>query len=657
MSTAKKNFDYKAYIFIGIISLAPFVVMAVLRHFDLFQFIELKTLDGRQLLVHNAQQVSDQIALIAIDDKTEGEAGLGLRSSWPPDLYAALLVPLQAADTKAIGLVMWFNREWQDEQSFPSDKLFVPQYYSFRDPITHNSLPEVEAWSRLPHSLQAAQSSFSWFPLSPSDGIHRLAQLVAKDSTSSGDYLYSIEILMLCQTHGISPESIKLREGFWHGQFLELPLPTGTPLRIPINTHGRLLVRFVRDASAFQSTSYLDALEALDTNPAQFQRDFDGQLVLVGVTTANIPIASTPLGEMPALALRANLLNTLLNRDFLWQLSGAANLLYLFCLAICLTAAAILLYRFRCNTRWMVLTASGVFLLHIVFVIAMFVLADAWMEATASGLAIILAGVMNSLFLAHLRLRDFYFQLQSTQDQLVQSEKQAVFGVMSARVRHEVRNALNVIRGPAEIIRTNFQRQDPMNLRNQPEEIVDKMDEIIGWVMKLDEMIDNELSFFQNSALNLQLQPLEPILLAAQKMIQPLIDENQIQVTLNWQSKMPSIPLDADKMRVVFTNLIKNACQAMPRGGRLAVDVKFSPPTNPTAAMSKAIMVIIADTGSGIPAAELQRIFEPFHTTKPRGLGLGLVNVKNIVEQHGGWVHVESKLGVGTTFFIELPYQ
>ena len=84
--------------------------------------------------------------------------------------------------------------------------------------------------------------------------------------------------------------------------------------------------------------------------------------------------------------------------------------------------------------------------------------------------------------------------------------------------------------------------------------------------MKLDEMIENEFRFFQNSELNLQSQALEPILFAAQNMIQPLIDENQIQVTLNWPSKMPSIPLDADKMRVVFTNLMKNACQAMPKG-------------------------------------------------------------------------------------------
>ena len=63
------------------------------------------------------------------------------------------------------------------------------------------------------------------------------------------------------------------------------------------------------------------------------------------------------------------------------------------------------------------------------------------------------------------------------------------------------------------------------------------------------------------------------------------------------------------------------------------------------------------DTGVGIPTHEQDGIFEPFHTTKPRGLGLGLVNVKNIVERHDGTVYVKSKVGVGTTFFIELPYQ
>ena len=131
-------------------------------------------------------------------------------------------------------------------------------------------------------------------------------------------------------------------------------------------------------------------------------------------------------------------------------------------------------------------------------------------------------------------------------------------------------------------------------------------------------------------------------------MVQPVIDENQIEVRLSLPPEIPPLLLDGDKMRIVFTNLIKNACQAMPSGGLLEVVVEV------LTFQQNQVTVIIRDTGAGIPADELYRIFEPFYTTKPRGLGLGLVNVKNIVEGHGGTVRVESEVGVGTTFFVRL---
>jgi signal transduction histidine kinase len=283
---------------------------------------------------------------------------------------------------------------------------------------------------------------------------------------------------------------------------------------------------------------------------------------------------------------------------------------------------------------------------------------DVWMEASASSLALILFGVVDSLFLGHLRLRHLLWRLQTTQDQLVRTEKEAVFGVMSARVRHELRNVLNLIRAPAEMIRKNFQKQDPLGLREHPEEIISEMDAIIGWVTKLDEMLENELSFFQKARLNLQRQDMEPIIRSAREMMQPLIDERRIQVQLDSPEKTPALPLDADKMRFVFANLIKNACQAMSPGGKLEIRVEphsHYPPLAKGGASPEGITVIVRDTGTGIPADQLNRIFEPFYTTKPRGLGLGLVNVKNIVEGHGGNIRVESKVGIGTTFFIELP--
>ena len=281
----------------------------------------------------------------------------------------------------------------------------------------------------------------------------------------------------------------------------------------------------------------------------------------------------------------------------------------------------------------------------------MFVFFNIWVEVTASSLALILFGVIDSLFLGHLRLRHLLWQLQTAQDGLVKAEKEAVFGVMSARVRHELRNVLNLIRAPAEMLRNNFQKQDPLGLREHPEDIISEMNAIIGWVTKLDEMLENELSFFQKARLNLQRQDLEPIIISAREMNQPLIDEKRIQVQLELPEKTPALTLDADKMRFVFANLIKNACQAMSPEGTLEITVE----TCRGASLPDGITVIVKDTGTGIPADQLDRIFEPFYTTKPRGLGLGLVNVKNIVEGHGGKVRAESKVGIGTTFFIELP--
>ena len=639
----------KAYLLIAFVSLLPFMVMGFFREFELFEFFELQTLDGRlRLPSTHSRQISPQISLIQIDAQSEEDIQ---PLPWHLDIYASLLNALQEANPRAISLIAWFNREWE-EQRLPGEKLFVIQpYSSVNNAGNRHAFPEVTNWNHLPRSLEKAQgSSFSEFSLNRSDGIYRSAQLVVKHGAEN-DYRYSIEMLILCQIYGVPATSIKVQEEFWRGKFLELTLPSVAPLRIPIDLQGRLFIRFVGGTSAFQHTSFVNALDQYEEDTPEFRRKFEGRSVLIGITTASAPQASTPFGKMSALALRANLLNSLLNQDFIWRLSGKANLLYLTCLAIVSTIVAILIYRTGHSYRSMLLIAGGMLFLHFLFVFAMFVLFNIWIELTASSLALILCGVASSLFLAHFRLRQLFSQLQTTRQELVRAEKGAVFGVMSARVRHELRNALNLVRAPAEMIRNNFQKHDPLNLREHPEEIIGEMDGIIGWVTKLDEMIENELSFFQNTQLNLQQQEFKPILRFALEMVEPLVAEKQIKVQLDFPSEIPKLSVDADKMRIVFANLIKNACQAMTKGGELEIAIETPHTTSPQTVTT----VLIRDTGAGIPVDELDRIFEPFHTTKPRGLGLGLVNVKNIVEGHGGEVRVESVVGIGTTFFIQLP--
>ena len=640
----------KVYLLIASVSLLPFLVTGLLREFELFEFIELQTLDGRlRLPSTHSRQVSPNISLIQIDAQSEEVLG---PLPWRPHIYASLLRNLQKANPKAIGLIAWFNREW-GAQRLPGEKLFVIQPYSpVNNAANRRAIPEVANWNDLPHSLRHAQggSSFSEFSLNRSDGIYRSAQLVVKHGAEN-DYRYSLEMLILCQIHGVPATSIKVKEGFLLGKFLQLTLPSGAPIRIPIDLQGRLFLRFVGDTSEFQHTSFDKALDQSDAEIPEFRRKFVGQSVLIGITTASAPQASTPIGKMSALALRANLLNTLLNQDFIWRLSGKANLLYLACFGIAAAIAAIFIYRTGHSYRFMLLIASGFLLLHLLSVFAMIVLFNIWIELTATSLALILCGVASSLFLAHFRLRQLFTQLQSTRADLIRAEKEAVFGVMSARVRHELRNALNLVRAPAEMIRNNFLKHDPLNLRERPEEIIGEMDGIIDHVTKLDGMIENELGFFQNTQLNIQQQELEPILNSALKMVEPLIAEKQIKVQLDFPSETPKVSVDIDKMRIVFANLIKNACQAMAMGGELEISIETLYKTTSHAATC----VLVKDTGAGIPVDELERIFEPFYTKKPRGLGLGLVNVKNIVEGHGGEVRVESVVGGGTTFFVQLP--
>ena len=635
----------KVYLLIGIVSLLPFIVVGFLRDLNTFEFIELKTLDSRlQWTVPRSLQVSPQIALITIDDKSEQVLGL----PWRSHIYAALINSLQQTDPQAIGLVAWFNSEWEDEKRIPGKKLFVIRPYPVPETVDRHALPKVTDWRTLPYSLTQAQGwGFSYFPLSDSDGISRSAQLVVEDLTTD-TYRYSFAMSILCQTYGVFPTSIKVRERFWTGKYLEFNSPTEGRVRIPIDSQGQLFIRFAGDAEMFQSVSFFDALSMSENEIDRFHQTFNKKCILIGITTAGVNKRATPLGELSALALRANLFNGLLNRDFVWQLSRGGNLLYIVCLAILSAAGTMLIYRSGHTYRSVLLFGGGLILCHLLFVGAMFVLFDLWVEVTGSTLALLLSGVISTLLLAHLRLRHLLQQLQTTQDQLVRSEKEAVFGVMSARVRHELRNALNLIRAPAEMIRVNFQKQDPLKLREQPEEIVGEMDQIIGWVTKLDEMIEDEFSFFQDSHMDFQHQTFEPILKSAVEMVQPVIDENQVEVQLNLPPEIPPLLLDADKIRIVFTNLIKNACQAMPSGGTLDIVVEVSTPQRDR------ITVIIKDTGAGIPRGELHRIFEPFYTTKPRGLGLGLVNVKNIIEGHGGTVRVESEIGIGTTFFVRL---
>ena len=126
------------------------------------------------------------------------------------------------------------------------------------------------------------------------------------------------------------------------------------------------------------------------------------------------------------------------------------------------------------------------------------------------------------------------------------------------------------------------------------------------------------------------------------------LQRNKIETSLELASNLPAIEAVPDQIKQVFLNLILNAIDAMPNGGCLSLTTNYLPDDN-------LVMAALADNGRGIPQKILNRIYEPFFSTKEAGTGLGLSISYSIVEAHGGHIEVESQPGVGSQFAVFLP--
>jgi signal transduction histidine kinase len=133
-------------------------------------------------------------------------------------------------------------------------------------------------------------------------------------------------------------------------------------------------------------------------------------------------------------------------------------------------------------------------------------------------------------------------------------------------------------------------------------------------------------------------------------MLKDVLERKRIVVAKQFSPDLPAVLVDADKMRQVFLNLLRNAEEALEPGGRIEVSVDLA-----VSGGQKRIRVRLSDDGPGIPDKDRDNIFEPFFTTKPSGFGLGLANARKIVEQHNGSIRLSRRRGRGTSFVILIP--
>lgn len=237
--------------------------------------------------------------------------------------------------------------------------------------------------------------------------------------------------------------------------------------------------------------------------------------------------------------------------------------------------------------------------------------------------------------------------------QFLQSQKMESIGQLAGGVAHDFNNLLTVIQGNCSLLLMD-QRFDP-ELRNGVAEIESATTRAANLTRQL-------LAFSRRQTLLPKDLDLNHAVASMTKMLQRILGED-IRIQYNFSPQSLVVHADAGMLDQILLNLTVNSRDAMPRGGRLVIDTSSADfaesitSQQPHARPGSFVCLSITDTGCGIPREVLPRIFEPFFTTKEvgRGTGLGLATVYGIVQQHRGWIAVDSEIGQGTTFRVYLP--
>jgi signal transduction histidine kinase len=242
---------------------------------------------------------------------------------------------------------------------------------------------------------------------------------------------------------------------------------------------------------------------------------------------------------------------------------------------------------------------------------------------------------------------------RSLEAQLIEAQKMEVIGQLAAGVAHDFNNILAVIMGYTDMIASDLAPES--GLRKYTDEIRGASERAAGLTRQL-------LVFSRKQTVQPVVLDIDEVVKDVDKMLRRLIDEN-IEMTIVSGKQVGHIKSDAGYVGQVLMNLVVNARDAMPKGGKLTIatdnvtlDENYAR-AHPGAGPGEFVMLSVSDTGTGMTDEVKARVFEPFFTTKPlhKGTGLGLATCQTIVQQSGGRIVVESELGKGTTFKIYFP--
>ena len=247
----------------------------------------------------------------------------------------------------------------------------------------------------------------------------------------------------------------------------------------------------------------------------------------------------------------------------------------------------------------------------------------------------------------------------------IETERSQALTLLAASVAHEIGNPLNALSIHLQLLEREARKlkklvpeiraasgraKDTASVSADVMDIALKTEQYLGVakgeITRLDYIITQFLQAIRPAPAQLQPASLNDVVRETLELLRPEIENRGLRVEEKLDGKLPLAPIDPAQIKQVLVNLCKNAIQATTRGGVLTLG---------TERREDGVCLVVADTGGGIPQEMLNRIFEPFYTTKKKGSGLGLMIVQRIVRDHGGRIQLESNVGQGTTFRIWLP--
>jgi signal transduction histidine kinase len=240
---------------------------------------------------------------------------------------------------------------------------------------------------------------------------------------------------------------------------------------------------------------------------------------------------------------------------------------------------------------------------------------------------------------------------RALQERLNEAEKSSLLGRFAATIAHEVRNSLNFINLSIDQIRAKQSRTDERSAREFQRNLTNIKEE----VSRLNRLVNEFLSAGRQAPPKLAACDVRALAESSLALVEKQAHNQSIAITTDFAGDLPAVQADAEQLKTCFLNVLTNAIQAMPRGGRIHITTRGIVGRGTPGAAPVAVEVRFVDTGPGIRPEDREKVFAPYFSTKTTGFGLGLAITKKIVEDHGGRIYVGDGQASGTVMVVEIP--